>query len=126
VRGILLDNGLITAQTVTVYTPPAPTATPVAIPATVDPAILSIIDQTPVTIVIQSPIQMIEDGRLWINGMSLDYDPDDPFFEGLQVGDVLRIEGTAVQVGDTQAINATNVTLIRRVSDEDDEDDEGP
>ena len=128
IRGILHDSAIITAQTVSIYLPPSPTETPVvptpaALPATLDPAILSLVEQTPVSMVIEGEVQAIEDGRLWVNGMSFEYDADDPIFEDLQVGDVLRIEGSAVQIGDTQAITVTDISVIERASDESDEEE---
>jgi hypothetical protein len=117
VRGVLLDSGVITAQTITVYVPPTPTATsivptPVTVPPTLDPANLSIVQPTPYSMTIVGQVEAITDGTLVISGYSIPYDPDDPLFADLQVGDILEIQANAYDVNGTTAFDVVSVERI--------------
>lgn len=129
IRGVLLDSGVITAQTISIYVPPVPTPPPVSqtsatLPPTLDPANLPIVQPTPYSTTIVGPVQAIGDGILVVNDVMLQYDPDDPFFAELQVGDVLEIEANAYDVGGTTAFDVINIDRIGRASDEGEEEEE--
>jgi hypothetical protein len=117
VRGVLLDSGVITAQTITVFVPPTPTATsivptPVTVPPTLDPANLSIVQPTPYSMTIVGQVEAITDGTFVIGGYSIPYDPDDPLFADLQVGDILEIQANAYDVNGTTAFDVVSVEHI--------------
>jgi hypothetical protein len=115
IRGILMEDGVVVAQTLSIYVPPVPTNVPP--PPTVDPASLSVVQPTPYSTTIVGPVQAIGDGFLVVNDMTLPYDSDDPLLAGLQVGDVLEIAANAYDVNGTTAFDITSINLIGRTAD---------
>jgi hypothetical protein len=120
IRGILLDNGVIAAQVISIYLPPPTTSMPTE-PAQ-PPTLLPTEDFTPqgtaAPLVIEGPVQAIEGNRIQVNDMVFEFEPGDPMFDVLRVGDVLRIEGTVSQIGDQTALTITGLTIVSRASDD--------
>jgi hypothetical protein len=128
IRGVLLGSGVIIAQSVSIYIPPtALSQTQPTLPVTPPPAIPPTVSSTAAPLLVEGTVQAIAEGMVVVNNMNFQFDRDDPILDELRVGDVLRIEGSILQVGDEPRFTVTSVTIVSRASDEDggnDNDDE--
>ena len=136
VRGLLLDSGLIEAQSISFYIPPTAT------PAAVEPTIQATQETLPFTLVstiapttpaalptpsifsVEGSVQAVERDYVLVNNIRLQFERHDALLDELRVGDVVRIEGNLSQAGNGMVFMVTRVTVLSRagVTESEDED----
>ncbi len=127
VRGLLLDSGLIEAQSISLYL--APTVTPTAVEPTVQatqasipftpaltmaPAATAALS-TPSIFSVEGSVQAVERDYVLVNNIRLQFERRDALLDELRVGDVVRMEGNLSQSGDGMVFIVTRVTILSRV-----------
>ncbi len=68
--------------------------------------------EQPITIVIEGPVQAININIITIYGINIEVEPDNPILTQIQIGDVIRVEGTSTLQGNTVIIVAINIVII--------------
>lgn len=94
--------------TVTLTPTPSPEGTAEATPeATPDDD-----DDLPITIIIEGPVQEININIITIYDIDIEVGEDDPILGIIQIGDILRVEGSTQEFSGTIIIIAVNITII--------------
>jgi hypothetical protein len=96
--GVILDaynNATLTPNCVAATPTPAPTSTPVT-----------------TTIVLEGVVQAINVNIITVSNINIQLNPSDPILINLQVGDVVRVEGTPTTVNNVLVIISINVVVI--------------
>jgi hypothetical protein len=112
VEGVLMEDGSIVAQTVTLYGPAPAVASPVLMPTATftpvfvivpPPTLIPIMTFTPAPpaapspqerlAVMLGPVDAVERSSITMYGTVIQVDPDNPVVQALRVGDVVRVEG---------------------------------
>lgn len=86
----------------------------------------------PVTIIIEGPVQAININIITIYNIDIEVDTNDPILLEIEIGDIIRVEGSSVSTGDTIVIVAINIVIINIdvddggviIDDDDDDDDD--
>lgn len=97
--------------TATIVTQIPATSTPLAAESTPE-VTPSVDDGLPTTITIEGPVTAINANTITVFGINITIAPDNPILAGLQIGDVVRIEGEISGTGDMTIIVAVNITLL--------------
>ncbi|MAS37382.1 MAG: hypothetical protein CL610_25500 [Anaerolineaceae bacterium] len=85
----------------------------------------------PITIIIEGPVQAININIITIFNIDIELDPNDPILLEIEIGDIVRVEGTSTTSGNTIVIVAINIIIINIDIDDDggviidDDDDDG-
>lgn len=61
---------------------------------------------------IQGPIELIDGNRVTVNGIIIEFDPDDPTLKTLIVGNFLDVQGNFILIGDVYVLIVINVIVI--------------
>lgn len=69
-------------------------------------------NELPVVIIIEGPVTQININIIVIYGIPITLDPEDPILLALQIGDIVRVEGTAIDDDTTIVILALTVIVV--------------